>query len=168
MKAWEWIGLILVIGVPVALVAAGQSGLLRSQPPADIGLVGGMLRPPGRDALNVVSSQAAMHPHDERQLIEPLHFNDEPNAAFARLKRLVRSMPAIRIVKETPNYLHAEAETRLLKFVDDLEFVLDPPSHTIQVRSASRLGKRDFGVNRSRIESIREKFETGQTKLDGS
>jgi uncharacterized protein (DUF1499 family) len=64
-------------------------------------------------------------------------------------------MPGARIVEEQPDYLYAEFETRWLKFVDDVEFLLDEPHGAIQVRSASRLGRRDFGVNRARIEAIR-------------
>ncbi len=67
-------------------------------------------------------------------------------------------MPAVTIVEQKPDYLHAEAQTRWLKFVDDLEFWANPAGSTIELRSASRLGREDFGVNRQRIEAIRAAY----------
>ena len=64
-------------------------------------------------------------------------------------------MPRTNIIKETNNYLYAEFASKLMGFVDDVEFYLDDNSKTIQVRSASRLGESDLGVNRQRIEGIR-------------
>ena len=52
-------------------------------------------------------------------------------------------------------YLHVSFETRWLRFVDDAEFWFDPAAGVVQLRSASRLGRRDFGVNRARIEALR-------------
>ncbi len=62
-------------------------------------------------------------------------------------------MPGASVIEEKPGYLYAEFRTRLLRFVDDVEFLLG--EGVIHVRSASRLGRRDFGVNRKRIESLR-------------
>jgi uncharacterized protein (DUF1499 family) len=42
-----------------------------------------------------------------------------------------------------------------MKFVDDLELWFDPVNQTVQVRSASRVGRKDFGVNRQRVEALR-------------
>jgi uncharacterized protein (DUF1499 family) len=67
-------------------------------------------------------------------------------------------MPGIKLVEQRPNYLHAQAETRWLRFVDDLEFWFNPTRGVIEVRSASRLGREDFGVNRQRIEAIRAAY----------
>ena len=63
-------------------------------------------------------------------------------------------MPGATVIEEKPNYLYAEFRTKLLGFVDDVEFLLG--DGVIHVRSASRLGRRDFGVNRRRIESLRK------------
>ena len=67
-------------------------------------------------------------------------------------------MDGARIVKREPGYLYAQFTTRLMKYVDDAEFWFDPAAGVIQVRSASRLGKSDLGVNRERMESIRRKL----------
>ena len=74
---------------------------------------------------------------------------------MANLKQMVQAMPRTKIVKETNNYLYVEFASKLMGFVDDVEFYLDNDNQTIQVRSASRLGESDLGVNRQRIEAIR-------------
>ena len=68
---------------------------------------------------------------------------------------------SVRWPEEDPSdYLYVRYETRFMKFVDDVEFWFDAGSGVIQVRSASRLGRNDFGVNRRRIEDLREKLAT--------
>jgi uncharacterized protein (DUF1499 family) len=62
------------------------------------------------------------------------------------------------LVNREPGYIYAQSTTALLKFTDDVEFWLDKPNGVIQVRSSSRLGQKDFGVNRARIESIRARL----------
>ena len=59
------------------------------------------------------------------------------------------------MIEQRDGYVYAEFETRWMKFIDDAEFLLDASAQVIHVRSASRLGRKDFGVNRSRIESLR-------------
>ncbi len=74
---------------------------------------------------------------------------------MAKLVALVKAMPRTTIVDSTDNYLYAEFASKLMGFVDDVEFYLDPAESVIQVRSASRLGESDLGVNRKRLEEIR-------------
>ena len=62
-------------------------------------------------------------------------------------------MPRTRIISSDSHYLHAEFRSRLLRYVDDVEFHDD--GKVLHVRSASRLGRRDFGVNRARVEALR-------------
>jgi uncharacterized protein (DUF1499 family) len=116
------------------------------KPPADLGVTNGRLAPCRRSP-NCVSSQA--DPADSEHYIPPL----ASTIGIPKLRMLVESMPGATIVKEQGNYLYAEFRSRLLGFVDDLELFFD--GKTIQVRSASRLGRRDFGVNRKRVEEIR-------------
>ena len=63
------------------------------------------------------------------------------------------------VVRHEGNYLYAEFRTKLMRFVDDVEFLFDEKAGLIHVRSASRLGRRDFGVNRARIEALRSRIE---------
>ena len=78
--------------------------------------------------------------------------------AQARLKQVLLNEPRTRIVKEEGGYLHAEARSFLFRFVDDVEFMFDADQQVIHVRSASRLGYSDLGVNRRRVERIRRAF----------
>jgi uncharacterized protein (DUF1499 family) len=71
------------------------------------------------------------------------------------VKEAVGAMPRHRIVTETGDYLHVECRSALCGFADDLELQLRPEEGVIAVRSASRLGYSDFGVNRRRVEFLR-------------
>ena len=71
---------------------------------------------------------------------------------------VLQAMPGVTVVEQKDNYLRAQAQTRWLKFIDDLEFWIDPQQTRIEVRSASRLGRKDFGVNRQRLEAIRAAY----------
>ena len=79
---------------------------------------------------------------------------------MAAVKKAVASMEGSTVVREEAGYLYAEYRTRLLKYVDDVEFVHDAKAGVIHVRSASRLGRRDFGVNRARVEALRSRIES--------
>jgi uncharacterized protein (DUF1499 family) len=63
------------------------------------------------------------------------------------------------IIEENNSYLYAEFKSKLMGYVDDVEFYLDSNTNSVQVRSASRLGKSDLGVNRKRVEEIRSKLQ---------
>ncbi|MBE9006689.1 DUF1499 domain-containing protein [Fortiea sp. LEGE XX443] len=104
---------------------------------------------------NCVSSQSTDAVHQ----IAPLTFNTSPEQAIANLKSIIQSLPRTTIIAENQDYLYAEFKSGLMGFVDDVEFYLDRHANVIQVRSASRLGQSDLGVNRQRIETIRTKFQ---------
>jgi len=131
-------------------------GLFSGTRPDDLGVKDGRFAP-CKPTPNCVSSFADKA-SDPGHFVEPLRFAGEPEAAFAKLKAVVRGSERVTVVREEPRYLYAEFRTRLMGFVDDVEFLLDPAAKTIHVRSASRLGRRDFGVNRERIESLRAAF----------
>jgi len=100
---------------------------------------------------NCVSSTAS----NPRRRVGPWRLKATPEAAWQAVRELVAATPRTRIVTEEPWYLHAEARSRLLRFVDDLELALDPEQGLLAVRSASRLGYSDRGVNRRRVERLR-------------
>lgn len=104
---------------------------------------------------NCVCSQSA----DAEHKIAPLTFTSTPEQAIANLKKVIQSLPRATIITESQDYLYAQFKSALLGFVDDVEFYLDRSANVIQVRSASRLGQSDLGVNRQRIETIRAKFK---------
>jgi uncharacterized protein (DUF1499 family) len=104
---------------------------------------------------NCVSSQST----DTVHKIAPLTFTSTPQQAIANIKNIIQSLPRTKIITETEDYLYVEFKSALLGFIDDVEFYLDSHANVIQVRSASRLGQSDLGVNRQRIETIRAKLK---------
>ena len=87
--------------------------------------------------------------------VGPWRLSAAPEVAWQAVRELVAATPRTTIVKEEPWYLRAEARSRLLRFVDDLELALDPEQGLLSVRSASRVGYSDRGVNRRRVERLR-------------
>jgi uncharacterized protein (DUF1499 family) len=101
---------------------------------------------------NCVSSDA----RDSKHQLSPLQLAVASAEAWPAVRKVVSELPRIRIVKETGDYLHAECRSALFGFVDDLELHLRPTEKIIAIRSASRLGHSDLGVNRRRVEDLRE------------
>ena len=152
---WLMVGLLVLA---LAAMAAGQAGLLQGKVPTDLGVHQGKLKPPSATA-NSVSSQAALYPdHPQRRYadIAPLAVRGDGPATLARLQHVVAAMPGARIVDSRPDYLYAQYTTSIMQFVDDVEFWYDPKAQAIQVRSASRVGESDLGVNRKRVEAVRQ------------
>jgi uncharacterized protein (DUF1499 family) len=107
---------------------------------------------------NCVNSQAPAS--DAEHAIAPIEFGGKGSLRMDDLKLILKDTPRTNIIIEANNnYLYAEFSSKLMGFVDDVEFYIDDPSKTIQVRSASRLGESDLGVNRQRIEEIRTKLQ---------
>jgi uncharacterized protein (DUF1499 family) len=129
-----------------------MASLLPGRRPANLGAKDGRLAPPKRTP-NCVSSQA--DPADAGHYVAPSAFKGAPAQAMSAAKKAVESMERARIVRAEGRYLYAEFASKLLGFVDDLELLLDEKAGVLHVRSASRLGRRDFGVNRKRVEALR-------------
>lgn len=104
---------------------------------------------------NCVSSQAT----DEDHRVAPLVYAGSVDDAMNRLKAMIQSLPRTAVITDTGAYLHVEFTTALFRFVDDVEFLADDSARVIHVRSASRLGTSDLGVNRKRIELIRSRWQ---------
>ena len=148
----------VLIAAPVAVLVAGQLGMFGGEKPKDLGVTAGRLKPPS-DTRNSVSSQANLYPnHPQRAYAEmaglPWRAGDSARSIQA-LVRALETQPGITLIEQTPDYVYAQAHTRWLGFVDDLEFWANPATQVIEVRSASRLGQEDMGTNRRRIETIR-------------
>ena len=116
--------------------------------PANLGVKDGRLAPCKRTP-NCVSSQA--DPADRDHYIAPIAFR----GSMQELRRAVESMERASVISAERNYLYAEFRTKLMRYVDDVELYYDEKQGLVHVRSASRLGRRDFGVNRNRIEALR-------------
>lgn len=140
------------------VLAAGQAGLLRGKPPSLLGVQGGRLPPPHVTPNNVHSQAAIWGEQYAHTAIEPLPAQPDGPQTLERLRSLVESTPGANVVKAGPDYLYVQYTTKWLRFVDDAEFWFDPAAQRVQVRSASRLGQSDLGVNRARIEALRQRL----------
>lgn len=74
-----------------------------------------------------------------------------------RLEEVVQAMPRTRIITSNDSYIHAEVRSRVFRFIDDLELLIMPDRELV-VRSASRVGVSDGGVNARRVEDLRERL----------
>lgn len=156
-----WLLVALILGFAAALFLVGQLGFLRGRAPSDLGVRDGRLKPPALTP-NSVSSQADLystHPQRAYASIQPLKFRGDADHAMAHLVKLLNNIQGMVIIAQEPEYVYAQSTTALLKFTDDVEFAIDREAHVIHVRSASRIGRKDFNVNRTRIETIRAQFE---------
>ena len=119
--------------------------------PGDLGIRSGKLKDcPNKP--NCVQSQMAP---DDSHFISPITYTSSRSDEQKRLKSLLQTIPRTSLVKEEDGYLYYEFTSLLMRYVDDVEFYLDDTTKLIHVRSASRLGHSDLGVNKKRVESIR-------------
>lgn len=135
------------LGFALVALLSGCSG----SPPENLGVHDGRLTP-CPESPNCVSSQAS----DAEQRIEPLPLRGSPSQTQALLVKLLADEPRVRLIKQDANYLHAAFSSQMLRFVDDVEFLIG--DQAVDVRSASRLGYSDLGVNRKRIEYLRQRL----------
>jgi uncharacterized protein (DUF1499 family) len=132
----------------IAPLTAGSSGV-------GLGIVDGRLAPcPNKP--NCVSSQAAAS--DQQHHIKALTYTGEPAQARERLERAITALKRGQVVVREANYWRAEFRSALWRFVDDVDFLFDDNARRIDIRSASRVGYSDLGVNRRRMEEIRRRF----------
>ncbi|GMQ76701.1 MAG: DUF1499 domain-containing protein [Gammaproteobacteria bacterium] len=107
---------------------------------------------PCPDSPNCVSSDAT----DEVHRVEPYRLKAPAQDAWHGLQNVVAAEQGIRLVEANDSYLHVEVRSAILRFIDDTEFQLRASEGIIAVRSAARTGYNDTGVNRKRVERIRE------------
>ena len=135
-------------------------GLFSGSRPTNLGIRDGRLAPSKRSP-NCVSSQADPA-GDVGHYVEPLRIAGNADTAWARLRKTLAEWPRATIVSDSPGYLYAEFKTPLMGFVDDVEFM--QADGVVHVRSASRLGRSDFGVNRARVEAIRSRLASADAR----
>ena len=127
---------------------------LSGKRPVKLGIHGGALAP-CPNSPNCVSSDASKTLHR----LEPFLLKQSPEEAWSTVRAAVESIPRVAIITDTGDYLHAECSSALMGFVDDLELHLRDERGEIAVRSASRLGYGDLGVNRRRVEALRQDLQ---------
>ncbi|MCB9949905.1 MAG: DUF1499 domain-containing protein [Planctomycetaceae bacterium] len=146
----------LVIFIAVLFVAFLVVRGLPSQRPESLGLLDGTLRS-CPDKPNCVCSVDSRPEHT----IDPIKFAGDGSEQWQRLVAAIKSDARAKVVTQTNNYLHAEFTTPLFQFVDDLELHLDRQHNTIHIRSASRTGHSDLGVNRARVARLLKQADIG-------
>lgn len=151
--------LLVAAGAAVLYGASVEGSVLSWRRPGNLGFGSGRFAP-CRPTPNCVSSQA--DPADPEHFVEPVPFEGDTLEAMAAARQALRGMERVTIVEEGPNYIYAQARSRVLRFVDDVEFGYDPGRRLLHLRSASRLGRRDFGVNRVRAEALRRAILSGR------
>ena len=117
---------------------------------AATGLNNGHLEPCPSSPNCVVSQDG-----DEKHAVDPITYKGDRNDVKEALLKVLSVVPRTEVIENTDNYIRTESTSRLFKFVDDAEFYFPEDENVIQVRSASRVGESDLGVNRRRIEQIR-------------
>ena len=145
-----------VAGFALHVATATGDTMFSWKRPDNLGVKDGKLAPPKRTP-NSVSSQG--DPADAEHYIAPIAFKGDAVAAMAAVRKAVEGMQGSTVIRHEGDYLYAEYRSKLMRFVDDVEFQFDGKAGVIHVRSSSRLGRRDFGVNRARVESLRRRIE---------
>ena len=126
-------------------------GIFSGSRPDGLGFTDGKFMPPTWKP-NCVSSTVEK---SDTHYIPPIAFAGDAASAWAKLLTVVKSQPRTQLISQQPNYLYVEFRSAGLGFIDDVEFALDEKAGVIHVRSASRLGIGDLGVNRRRMENLR-------------
>lgn len=146
--------LMIVCGI----VLLGLAGLfvmsLTASRPTNLGVTNGRLAAEPSTP-NCVSTQAV----DRSHWISPITYEGSADDAMAALRQIVSEQDNVTVVEQTDLYLATEFCSRFFRFVDDVEFLIEPESQRIHFRSASRVGHSDMGANRSRMEKLRLEFE---------
>lgn len=142
--------LILYFWLACVFAVSGCAG----NPPSNLGQFA-----PCPESPNCVSTQAK----DETHAIAPILYSADRKSAQQRLLKIIHSLPRTGVVVERGDYFHVEFTSRILRFVDDVEFYFGVEAGKIHFRSASRIGHSDLGANRKRMEAIRSRFAASES-----
>jgi uncharacterized protein (DUF1499 family) len=138
---WSALVVFLVVaGLAVHVATADGDTVFSWKRPDNLGVKEGRLAPP-KTTPNCVSSQADAS--DAEHYIAPIPFKGDTAAAMAATRKAVEGMRDSTVIRQEGGYLYAEYRSKLMRFVDDVEFFHDDKAGLIHVRSASRLGRRD-------------------------
>ena len=150
--------LIVIAGMLVLGVAGMFVMSLTAGRPNNLGVQDGRLAE-APSSPNCVSTQT----DDRSHWIAPIRFEGSADEAMQTIAAVVGQMSGNTIIEQEPTYLYAEFRSSIFRFVDDVEFLIEPESGRIHFRSASRVGHSDLGANRNRMEQFRTLFESQYT-----
>jgi len=151
----------LVIILTISLFISACTGTR----PSHLGAIQTSIQP-CPDSPNCVTSNTELA--DEEHYIEAIivkatAIKNEQDPSKELIK-LISNDPQAEIVIKSPHYIYAEYTSAVFGFVDDVELLFDNKLGRFDVRSASRLGYRDFSANRKRIEALRKKYFATKTQ----
>jgi uncharacterized protein (DUF1499 family) len=149
--------IITIILLVIALVIGRMVFLSLTSRTPDTSLVNGKLRPCPATP-NCVSSEA----QEDSKRLAPFSYTSSTDVAWDNLQQAIKKSGGV-VQRFDDPYLWATYTTRIFRYVDDMEFRLEAEQKIIHVRSGSRVGKSDLGVNRKNVEKLRKNFETAQT-----
>ena len=141
---------LLLLLFVIYLVIRGVSSRAGSPP----GLADGQLTP-CPDKPNCVGSE---YRQDADHFVAALEFGDRSAREAMQSLRAIALEAGAKIETDSDNYLALSFQSAIFGFVDDLELRVDESARLVHVRSASRVGNSDLGVNRARVEAIRQKY----------
>lgn len=144
----------LLLAFLLAVLGLIGWGVYRNRQPRSIGIHEGQL-----SACPSTPNCVSSYSEDSTHSIKPFPIAKETGRSpVDTLVRIIQSLPGSKIIQNNDRYIHAEFRSKIFSFVDDVEFLLDNEEQVIHVRSASRVGYGDLGVNRDRVELIREEY----------
>jgi uncharacterized protein (DUF1499 family) len=146
---------IVLLWLGFRLIFPNIPSIFAGNPPDNLGVLSGKLNP-CPNTPNCVSSQSS----DLVHAIAPISYSGSPQEAIEKIAKIIANQPRTAIITQESNYLYAQFASQWMGFVDDLELYADPDHPAIEVRSASRLGESDLGVNRQRVETLRTLFNS--------
>ncbi len=148
--------IVFAVWVVIVNITRRESSMWFGGRPSTLGVKEGKLGGPKTRTPNSVVSEGIEPTHPA--YIAPITFTGDARTAMAKLLTVIQSMSDATIIEANETYVCAEFRTPKMRYVDDFEARVDASANVIHVRSASRLGKKDFNVNRNRVEAIRKRF----------
>jgi uncharacterized protein (DUF1499 family) len=144
---------IVLLWLGFRLIFPNIPSIFAGNPPDNLGVLSGKLNP-CPNTPNCVNSQSS----DLVDAIAPISYTGSPQAAIEKMAKIITNQPRTAIITQESNYLYAQFTSQWMGFVDDLELYAAADRPALEVRSASRLGESDLGVNRQRVETLRALF----------
>lgn len=155
--------MIWLVVVPLILLVLIFLSPYLSSRPDDLGIKNGRLKAVPSTP-NCVSSFADSS--DSIHYISPVSFSIATDKVMVTLKQIIENQQGMTIFSESPDYLHIEAKTRIIRYTDDLEIYIDNTEKLIHFRSASRIGSSDLGANRKRVERLKRQLKEKLEQLN--
>ena len=134
---------------PVAALPVVKD-IFAGEAPNNLGIHDGVLTACPESPNCVVTQDA-----DEAHKIAPIAYQRDLKTARETLLKVLGVVPRTEVIEQSDNYIRAQSTSRLMGFIDDVEFYFPEDKKVIEMRSASRMGESDLGVNRRRLEQIR-------------